>query len=213
VEGVLERSGPSDDSHFFVPLKPAQAMFAQPGRLTAIAIRLHDPALLRDASERLQRIPGAQVVTLTEMMGTFLNLIGSVRTLSRAIAVIAFAVSLLTVLNTMLAAVVECANELSLIRALGASRWQVFALLATESLALTGAGTALGLALTAIGGSTIEGLAQRLVPFVPNGSMLQLTARTVVECLLMGLAVGLIASLYPAWQASRAQPATALRDP
>jgi hypothetical protein len=75
VAGVLERSGTSDDNLFFVPLNTAQRMFQQPERLTAIAIRLRDPALLQAAAQRLQRIPGAQVVTLTEMMGTFLSLV------------------------------------------------------------------------------------------------------------------------------------------
>ena len=71
---------------------------------------MKDPALLRAASERLQRIPGAQVVTLTEMMGTFLNLIGAVRTMLRAIALLAIAISGLSVLNTLLAAVLERAD-------------------------------------------------------------------------------------------------------
>ncbi len=91
VVGVLERSGTSDDNLFFVPLTTAQRMFNQPGRLTAIAIRLHDPALVREASERLQKIPGAQVVTLAEMMGTFLNLVGAVRTLLFSLAIVALA--------------------------------------------------------------------------------------------------------------------------
>ena len=47
VAGVLERSGTSDDSLFFVPLRTAQRMFGQENRLTAVAIRLRDPALLR----------------------------------------------------------------------------------------------------------------------------------------------------------------------
>src|SRR4051812_19267285 len=81
VAGVLERSGTSDDSVFFVPLSTAQEMFQQPGRLTGIAIRLRDPGLLRETVERPQKIPGAQVVTMTEMMGTFLNLLGAVRSL------------------------------------------------------------------------------------------------------------------------------------
>ena len=49
VCGILERSGTSDDSQFFVPLATAQAMFHQPQRLTAVAIRLRDPALLPQA--------------------------------------------------------------------------------------------------------------------------------------------------------------------
>jgi putative ABC transport system permease protein len=72
VSGVLERSGTSDDSLFFVPLRTAQRMFNLTNRLTAIAIRLRDPSGLRDpvdpslvheAIERLRDIPGAQVVT------------------------------------------------------------------------------------------------------------------------------------------------------
>src|SRR2546427_3768586 len=103
VAGVLERSGTSDDSLFFVPLRTAQRMFGQTKRLTAIAIRLRDPALLRQASERLQRVPGAQVVTPTEMMGTFLNLVGAVRTLLFSIGLVAVTVGVLGVFNTLLA--------------------------------------------------------------------------------------------------------------
>src|ERR1043165_1697495 len=107
VTGVLERSGTSDDSLFFVPLRTSQEMFHQAGRLTAIAVRLRDPALLRETSGRLQRIPGAQVVTLTEMMGCFLNLVGAVRTLLLSLALVAVAVSGLSVFNTLMAAVLE----------------------------------------------------------------------------------------------------------
>src|SRR5262249_17321608 len=119
VAGILERSGTSDDSLFFVPLRTAQRMFSYQGRLTAIAIRLRDPALMTEASRRLQNIPGAQIVTLTEMMGTFLNLVGAVRTLLLSTAFIALAVSGLGVFNTLLGAVVERQTELSIMRALG----------------------------------------------------------------------------------------------
>src|SRR5258708_7017413 len=116
-------------------------MFQQTHRLTAVAIRLRDPAQLREASKRLQQIPGAQVVTLTEMMGTFLNLVGAVRTLLFSIALVAVTVSVLSVFNTLLAAVVERSSELSVMRAIGASRLQVLGLITTEALLLTGAGS------------------------------------------------------------------------
>ena len=46
-------------------------------------------------------------MTLTEMMGTFLNLVGGARTLVLAIAIVAVCVSMLSVFNTMMAAVLE----------------------------------------------------------------------------------------------------------
>jgi putative ABC transport system permease protein len=211
VVGVLERSGTSDDSLFFVPLKTAQLMFHQPGRLTAVAIRLRDPALLREATTRLQAIPGVQVVTLTEMMGVFLNLLGSVRTLSWAVAMIALVISALGILNTILAAVVERGPELAILRALGASRGQVFGMLAGESLLLALVGSGLGLVLVAGLGPILEQVARRFVPFAPRTSVLALSASTMTESLLLGLAVGVVASLYPAWRASRAQPAHVMR--
>lgn len=211
VVGVLERSGTSDDSLFFVPLKTAQKMFGQQGRLTAIAIRLRDPSLLHDAVERLQRIPGAQVVTLTEMMGTFLNLVGAVRTLLLAIAVIAVTVSMLSVFNTLLAAVVERTSELSLMRALGASRSQIFGLITAESLLLTGVGSACGLAFAVIVGHLFENVVKQFVPLAPTESLLSLTTTVTLQCLAIGISVGLLAGVYPAWQASRLHPANALK--
>ncbi len=211
VCGILGRSGTSDDSLFFVPLTTAQAMFHQPGRLTAVAIRLRDPALIGEATTRLQSTPGAQVVTLAEMMGTFLNLIGSVRTLVLAIAVLAVTISALSVFNTMLASVLERTSELGVLRAVGASRGQVFRLLTIEAVLLTALGSVGGLILAVAIGHGIEDAVKRFVPLAPAEAMLMLTGNVALQCVLVGIGVGVAAGLYPAWQASRLQPARALR--
>lgn len=211
VAGILNRSGTSDDSLFFVPLQTAQQMFHQEGRVTAVAIRLRDPQLLDEASERLQKIPGAQVVTMTEMMGTFLNLLGSVRALVLAVAVLALAISGLSVFNTMLTSVLERTAELGTLRAIGASRVHLFALLTLEALLLTVLGSAFGLLLARLGGGLAERMAKSYVPLAPAGTLLQLTLTIALQCLALGVGVGIAASLYPAWRASRLQPAQALR--
>jgi putative ABC transport system permease protein len=211
VAGVLARSGTGDDSAMFVPLGVAQEMFAQPGRLTAVAIRLHDPALMRETATRLQKIPGAQVVTMTEMMGTFLNLLGAVRTLVLAIASIAIAVSALTVFNTLLGAVLERTRELATMRAIGASRLQIFALLAGESLLLTGIGAAIGTGLAFVLGPLIEAGVKGWIPFAPSGTLLVISAEALLRCALLALCVGGLAAIYPAWRAARLQPALATK--
>jgi putative ABC transport system permease protein len=212
VCGVLERSGTSDDSQFFVPLTTAQAMFHQPARLTAVAIRLKDPGLLPAASERLQQVRGAQVVTLTEMLGTFLNLVGAVRTLITAIAIVALGISALSIFNTLLASVLERTAELGVLRSVGASRSQVFGLLAVEALLLTLAGSAIGLLLAVAGGVWIEQAVRRFMPLAPDAALLTLTWRVLGECTLIGVAVGIVAGIYPAWRASRMSPTEALRS-
>jgi putative ABC transport system permease protein len=213
VAGVLKRSGTSDDSLFFVPLATAQAMFHQEGRLTAVAIRLRDPALASAAAERLQQVPGAQVVTLTEMMGTFLNLVGAVRTLVTAIALVAVIASALGVFNTLLASVLERLPELTLMRALGASRAQVFGLVGLEALLLASCATLLGVGLAAGAGGLIQELVRGWVPLAPSGGMAAITPDVVLSSLGVGLGVGLIAAALPAWRACSVAPARAMRGP
>jgi len=212
VAGVLERNGMSDDNALFIPLATAQQMFGQEGRLTAISIRLKDPALVREAAPRLQKIPGAQVVTMTEMMGTFLNLLGAVRTLVLAVAAITIVVSALSVFNTLLAGVIERTTELAVMRAIGASRAQVFLLLVSESLLLTLSGAGLGAALALLLGPRMEALAKTWVPLAPGGSLLTISAESLLRCALLVLCVGALAAIYPAWRASRLQPAIATKS-
>ncbi len=212
IVGVLQRSGTSDDSVFFIPLAAAQRMFHQEGRLTAVAVRLRDPTQLKSVADRLQQLPGIQVVTLTEMMGTFLNLLGSVRTLLQSIAVLALAVALLTVLNTLLAAVVERTNELSLFRAIGASRFQVVRIISAESLLLTMGGTVAGLLFALVCRSWFEGIVKRFVPFAPNATLISIQPEHVGRALLLAAIVGILAGAFPAWKASRAHPAKAVKE-
>jgi len=211
VAGVLARSGTSDDTAVFLPLATAQRVFAQPGQLTAVAIRLKDPALIREAAPRLQKIPGAQVATMTEMMGTFLNLLGMVRTLVLAVTAMAVAVSALTMFNTLFAGVIERTNEFAVMRAVGASRAQIFGLLLGESVLLSLAGAALGIAGAFALGAPIEKLARSWVPLAPAGTLLAIVPGHLLRCGALALAVGAAAAVYPAWRAARLQPALATR--
>jgi putative ABC transport system permease protein len=148
---------------------------------------------------------------MTEMMGTFLNLLGAVRTLVLAVAAIAIAVSALTVFNTLLATVIERTNEFAVMRAIGASRAQVFALLIGESLLLTLCGALAGIALAFAFGSRIETVAKGWIPFAPAETLLSLSPEALLPCLLLAVSVGAVAAIYPAWRASQLQPALATK--
>ena len=211
VAGVLQRSGTSDDSLFFVPLQTAQAMFHMPGRVTAVAIRLRDPALVGAATRRLQQIPGAQVVTLTEMMGTFLNLVGAVRTLLLSVALVAVAIGEHGIFNTQMAAVVERTGELSIMRAIGASKTQILALITGEALVLAGLGSVAGIIIALVLGRGIEHWVKLIVPLAPPESLLSPNLIILLQAIALGALVGVLGSLYPAWRASRLHPAEALK--
>jgi putative ABC transport system permease protein len=211
VCGVLERSGTSDDSQFWVPLATAQQMFGQPGRLTAVAIRLHNPDELGDVTERLQTVKGAQVVTLTEMMGTFLNLAGAARALTTGVALIALVVGALTLFNTMMANALNRTPELGVLRALGWERRDVWMVMASEAVLLSLLGGILGLLVAAFGGRAIEAGVRPLLPLAPP-SLPSVTMESALWGVCAALVTGLVAGAYPAWRAGRVSPVAALRE-
>jgi putative ABC transport system permease protein len=206
VAGVLQRSGTSDDSLFFLPLATAQAMFNSSNRLTAVAIRLKDPAQLHEVSARLQNIPGTQVITQTEMMGTFLNVLGNVRTLLQSVAWVALAASIAGLMNTLLMSVAERNLEFSLFRALGASRYQVFGAVVTEGVLLTLLGTVLGILFCATTGAAIMHLLGHHLPLLGKSKSWNMDLGTLLLTIAASIAVAIIASLAPAWRASSSEP-------
>ncbi|MFG2537389.1 ABC transporter permease [Streptomyces sp. NPDC048511] len=104
--------------------------------------------------------------------------------------------------NTTLVAVLERTGEIGLRRALGARGRHVTAQFLAESGALGALG---GLVGTSLGTATVVAvaLAKEWTPVVHPG--------TVAAAPLAGLVTGVLAGLYPAWRASRIEPAEALR--
>lgn len=211
VAGVLERTGTGDDGFFFIPLATAQRMFGKPGELTAVAIRLKDPTRITAVARRLSHIRGAEVVTVSELMGAMLNLVGAARFLLLCIVAIAVTIAALGVLNTMLAAVLERTAEIGVLRAVGASRVDVFGAVWTEGalLALIGGAAGIGIALAT--GHAIEAMVRRLMPLAPKGSVLAPDPALAFGCLIFVGAVGALAGIYPALRAASLSPTAAIR--
>ncbi|WP_436843038.1 ABC transporter permease [Streptomyces collinus] len=104
--------------------------------------------------------------------------------------------------NTTLVAVLERTGEIGLRRALGARGRHIMAQFLAESGALGALG---GLVGTSLGTVTVVVMAA-VRDWTPVIAPL-----TVVAAPVIGLVTGLVAGLYPAWRASRVQPAEALR--
>jgi len=211
VCGVFERTGGSDDSLFFVPLRTAQRIFGQEGKLTAVSIRLKDPSEITGAAQRLQRIRGAQVVTLTEVIGTFLNVLNLARTFANAATLVALAIAGLTVFNTMMASVMERTAELSVMRAMGASRVRILLLTGTEALFMCVFAGCIGLALAVVCGALVKDAVGSFLGIAVSGRFGFHVLTPIVDawCYLTGAAC--VAAVYPAVRAAAADPAVAMR--
>jgi len=211
IVGVLEPTGTEDDGMFYVQLATAQQMFSKPGQLTAISIRLKNPDDAPVVTPKLGNIKGAEVITMGELLGTMMTLMGAAKSLLLSIVLIIIVISALGVLNTVLMSVFERTKEIGVMRATGAGRAHVFGLVWLETLVLAILGGAGGLVVALFGARLLEGLVKRFLPLAPKGSVVALDPGSFLLVMLFVLGIAVVAGFYPALRAARLRPIEALR--
>ena len=212
VVGELQPTGNEDDGFFFIPLATAQAMFDQPNKLTGISIRLKNPDDAPIVASRLGKIKGAEVITMGELLGTMMTLMGSAKSLLLSIVLIIIIISALGVLNTVLMSVFERTKEIGVMRATGASQVHIFGLVWLETLMLSLLGGIGGLGLALVGARLLENIVKKLLPLAPKGSVVALEPGSFLLIMAFVLGIAVVAGFYPALRAARAKPIEALRS-
>jgi len=212
VVGELEPTGNEDDGFFYIPLKTAQQLFGQPDKLTGISIRLKNPDDAPIVSARLAKIRGAEVITMGELLGTMMTLMGSAKSLLLSIVLIIIVISALGVLNTVLMSVFERTREIGVMRATGASEMHIFGLVWIETLMLSLLGGAGGLGLALVEARLTENLVKKFMPLAPKGSVVSFEPGSFLLVLAFVLGIAVVAGFYPALRAARAKPIEALRS-
>ena len=123
-----------------------------------------------------------------------------------AIVIIAVIVSLLGVINTLAMSVIERTREIGVLRALGASRWQVRSTMLDESLMITIAGSLVGVAAgTLIGFMWVQGLDEVL-----PGISFHFPGPVALAVAMAAVVLGVVAAILPARRAARLKVITAL---
>ena len=212
IVGKLGPTGNEDDGFFYIPLATAQELFGQPGKLTAISIRLKNPDDAPIVTAQLGKIKGAEVITMGELLGTMMTLMGAAKSLLLSIVLIIIVISALGVLNTVLMSVFERTKEIGVMRATGASAAHVFGLVWLETLLLSFLGGAGGLGLALVGARLIESAVKRFLPLAPKGSVVSLEPGSFVLVMAFVVGIAVVAGFYPALRAARAKPIEALRS-
>ncbi len=137
IIGVLQPTGSEDDNFHFLPLADAQRTFGKEGLITAIAVKADDVKHIPAIAENLEKVPDIQVVTMAQVTGTIMNLVGSARSLLFSVIVIAIVISAAGITNTLLMSVNERTREIGMMKAIGASGYHIGILLIAETLIIT----------------------------------------------------------------------------
>ena len=212
VEGVLQPQGMTFgfdmDEAIFVPVSVGMRMFDR-RTLFRIVVQMRPGSDMDLAAERVEetisRRHGEEDVTITTpeaVMGSLDAILAALTLAVAGIAAVSLCVAGIGIMNVMLVAVAERRGEIGLLKAIGAGRRQVLSLFLVEAALLSLAGGLVGLVA---GWGLVRGLVA-LVPAFPASP----PAWAVASALGLAVATGLIFGYWPARQAVRLDPVTAL---
>ena len=212
VSGIVGLTGSQDDAFVYLPIKTAQKLLDHPAAATAIGVKVTDPTRMVEITDALTAaVPGIQIVTMGEVMNSISNLAASARALSLAIVLIAILISAVGVMNSILMAVFERTQEIGMMRAVGASRWDIFRIILEETTILSLSGGLLGILISILGSRLIEAFVRSVMPFVPSGNLISFDPVVAAGSVLFIFIIGLCAGIYPALKASKINPVEAIK--
>jgi putative ABC transport system permease protein len=202
VERFYERTVESPAVGVSQRAYPQLTVVADPAQVSAVQQRVQDYLGQSDAAE----LSPASVELTAQTSGDFVEevqeIVGQVTRFVTAIAVIALVVAAIGIANIMLVSVAERTREIGIMKAVGAQNRDVMGLFLTEATVLGGVGVVLGLPLgIAVSyGATVYAE----VAFTPAYGWFAIAV-------VVGVFVGVVAGLYPAWRAASVDPIDALR--
>ena len=211
IVGILERTGDQDDQFHFFSLEEAQRVFGKDGKITTIAVKVRDINRISAVSEEMEKVPDIQVVTMTQIMGTIMNLAGSAKSLLLTVIAIALIISAFGIINTLLMSVNERVREFGMMKAIGASGSDIGKMVLMETVFITISGGIIGTAAALVGSSLIESFVKGMLPYSPSGSLISFSPELVGFSLAFSLFMGLVCGIYPAFLSSRLSPMEAIR--
>ncbi|ATE59117.1 ABC transporter permease [Thauera sinica] len=206
-----------DDSVLRAPIGVARRLMRVEGATTWVVL-LGDTAETAAATASLRRsMPAASFeITPWNELADFYN--KTVELFSRQVGVVRALIALIVVLsisNTLSMAVIERTSEIGTSMALGVRRRGILGLFLCEGALLGIAGGLLGVALGLVLAEAISlvGIPMPPPPGMARGYLGQIavTPALALDALLLAFVTTLVASLFPAWKASRMQIVDALR--
>ena len=212
IVGIFEKTASLEDGDFFLPLKTAQRIFEIEGKLTSIGIKLKQIDRLSAFEERLYPIASIQVISMSQVKGTILNLVSSAKILIMSVAFIAIFVAIIGVINTILMSVFERTKEIGIMKAIGASKLDIFKLIWIETLIICTLGGIFGSIVAIFGGNFTELLVRKVMPYAPGGKLLLITPELLLFSFFGVIIIGIISGLYPAFRAASMRPIEVIRS-
>lgn len=225
VAGIFEVGMYEYDSAMaMIHLQDAQRLFRMEGEVSGVRLKLDDLFQAPFVSRELaQQIPGVyQVRDWTQYHANFFRAIRTEKTVMFVILLLIVAVAAFNIVSTLVMVVTDKQTDIAILRTLGATPRSVMGMFMVQGTVIGFVGTLLGL----IGGVALALNVETIVPaiervfgvqFLPadvyyiSDLPSELHWEQVFAITGISFLISVLSTLYPAWQASRTQPAEALR--
>lgn len=207
-----------------IDLRDAQRLFGTGEGVTGVRIRLDNLMLApRVARELASRLPPTDAVEdWTQQHVNYFRAVQTEKTAMFVILALIVAVAAFNIVSTLVMTVTDKQADIAILRTLGATPRGIMAVFIIQGTVIGAVGTLLGLAggvALALNVGTVVPFIEQLfhVQFIPESVYLisgfpsDLHWSDVTHICTMAFVLAVLATLYPAWRASRTHPAEALR--
>jgi ABC-type lipoprotein release transport system permease subunit len=211
--------GPTTRSAY-VTLSDAQAISGETDKVTEVYVKANTPDLVNSVASSIDSAISGVTANTASSITVASSLSGTLSTLFIVVGVVALIAGGFGVINTMMMSISERTREVGTLRAIGAQRSEIMKIFMSEAFVIGAigavAGVVLGLIVSVIlpyltsstAGGGAGGFAGAALTSSLNTSV---TTGDVILTLGLGIIVGTLAGVYPAWRASSMDPVEALR--
>lgn len=198
ITGLVESRGGFQDYFAYLPLSTALKQDGRPG-VQEVWVQVEDPYRARETAQAIDalKIPGVHAYTRQQYLGRAHQYIRYVWLLQFAVAAIGVLISITAAMNTMLMSTYERLREFATLRAIGASRGTVVAMILTESVLLCTAGGLLGVGFGWLGSYLLDRAVMVLLQL--SFPLASVTWKLVFQAVLLSVFVGLMGAVIPAF--------------
>lgn len=222
--GVIDSGTELDYSLALIDLDTASALSDFPGRVSGLRVKTLDlfdaPSIIHDQVRSMEY--GYYGSDWTRTHGNLFHAVQMSKNLVGLLLFLIVAIAAFNVVSTLVMVVVDKQSDIAILKTLGASRSDIMAIFMVQGCVIGALGTALGVLFGLIGSLFAQdgvALVERLfqidflnaeiypVSYLPS----QIQWPDFVLVSVVSLLMSLVATVYPAWRASRIEPADALR--
>jgi lipoprotein-releasing system permease protein len=214
-----------DSRALFVPLATAQALFRLGEAVNEVEILVSDPARVAPVRAAVQAALAGRPLRIADWQGTNSSIYAAVvveRQVMFLILTLIVVVAAFNIVSSLTMLVKDKGRDIAILRTMGARRGAVLRIFILCGATIGCGGTLMGFALgigIATNFDTLRGWLQALEDAGLSGAELRflmnlpsvVEPRDVAVIVAMGLALSLLATLWPSWRAARIDPAEALR--